>query len=148
MTPHELSALFRRDLMRLRDELSAYTSDAALWKTPAGISNSGGNLCLHLCGNLRHFVGHILGGTAYIRDRDREFAVKDLSSSELLTEIDITMIEILPVLETLTTDQLQDTFPKEFNGVQQSTGFALLHLFGHFSYHLGQINYHRRLTGH
>jgi hypothetical protein len=146
MTPHDLSILFRRDLMRLRDEVNAYDTDSGYWKQAPGITNSGGNLALHICGNLRHFIGHILGGTAYVRDRDREFAVKNISRSELLTEIDITIIEVIPVLETLTADQLTVEFPKEIGGMRHSTGFSLLHFFGHLSYHLGQINYHRRMT--
>jgi uncharacterized damage-inducible protein DinB len=147
MTPHDLSILLRRDLTRLRDEVHAYQTDAALWNQAPGISNSGGNLALHICGNLRHFIGHILGGTAYTRDRDREFAIKNIRRSEILTEIDITIIEVIPVLETMTADQLAGEFPKEIGGIRQTTGFALLHLFGHLSYHLGQVNYHRRMTG-
>jgi hypothetical protein len=147
MTPHDLSILFRRDLMRLREEVNAYESDSGLWKPAPGITNSGGNLALHVCGNLRHFIGHLLGGTSYTRDRDREFAIKNIARSEILTEIDITIIEIIPILETLTADQLTIEFPKEIGGMRQSTGFSLLHLFGHLSYHLGQVNYHRRMTG-
>ena len=146
MTSNDLSMLLHRDLTRLRDEISAYNTDAALWVIAPGILNSGGNLALHLCGNLRHFIGHILGKTSYSRDRDNEFAVKNLSREAILKEIEITITETVPVIHGLTDEQLTSTFPKEFNGMAQSTGYAMLHIFGHLSYHLGQVNYHRRIT--
>ena len=146
MKTTELASLFERDLLKVRTEVLSYTSDSDLWRLTPGISNSAGNLTLHICGNLRHFIGHVLGGSSYIREREKEFSQKDLSREYLAAEIDTTVTEVIPVLKALSADRLELEFPKEISGMKQTTGFALLHLFGHLSYHLGQMNYHRRMA--
>lgn len=147
MQTRDLAILFERDLRRLQTEIGAYADDQALWAPTAGISNPPGNLALHMCGNLRHFIGHILGGSDYIRDRDAEFSATGLSRQEITDIAETTIREIVPVLNRLDPHALSQEFPKEISGMKQTTGFALLHLFGHLSYHLGQVNYHRRITG-
>jgi hypothetical protein len=57
MLQQEFIKLFERDLDKLKQEISAYTNEDDLWKIKDGIANSSGNLCLHLVGNLKHFVG-------------------------------------------------------------------------------------------
>ena len=52
-----LAELYERDLDKLRTEIASYENEPDLWKTDEGISNSAGNLCLHLTGNLKHFFG-------------------------------------------------------------------------------------------
>ncbi|MCB0505039.1 MAG: DinB superfamily protein, partial [Cyclobacteriaceae bacterium] len=59
----ELKELFERDLTQLEKEIDLYKKEEDLWLLPEGISNTGGNLCLHIAGNLQHFIGHVLGGT-------------------------------------------------------------------------------------
>lgn len=56
-----LSMLFRRDLTRLNQQIEAFPDDASLWSVLPGITNSAGNLVLHLEGNLKEFVGRQLG---------------------------------------------------------------------------------------
>ena len=73
-----LAEIFERDLNKVKQEISSYTDEKAIWKTIEGISNSAGNLALHICGNLRHFVGNTLGNSGYIRQRDLEFSSKDI----------------------------------------------------------------------
>jgi hypothetical protein len=84
-----LSELYERDLAKLRTEIESYSNEADLWKTSEGISNSGGNLCQHLTGNLQHFFGAVLGGTGYARNRDAEFASKGTTKADLLADIDV-----------------------------------------------------------
>src|SRR6187399_1419923 len=93
-----LTELYERDLNKLRDEIAQYTDENDLWKTSDGISNSAGNLCLHLTGNLKHFFGAVIGGTGYVRDRDAEFANKNISRSEMLADIDATRNVVLSTL--------------------------------------------------
>lgn len=142
-----LQQIYARELSRLKDEVSLYPDEASLWKTGGEITNSGGNLALHLAGNLRHFFGAVLGGTGYVRKRDNEFSDKGISRADLLAEIDRTAADVQATLAKLTEEDLAKAYPIEVPGHPPSmtTAYFLVHLATHFSYHLGQINYHRRL---
>lgn len=145
MLSRELITLFERDIDKLYKEIEAYTDEKILWQTSNHISNSAGNLCLHLLGNLQAFIGHELGGFDYTRDRDFEFAGKDVPKSQLLSNIlNLKRIMIIS-LEGLDENLITKNYPKEVFGKPMTNEHFLLHLFGHFNYHLGQINYHRRL---
>jgi len=141
-----LKELYERDLNKLREEIALYTSDDDLWKIDGEILNPAGNLCLHLSGNLKHFFGAVLGNSGYVRDRDAEFAKKNVPRSEMLAGIDVTKNIVLSTLAELTEKDLDKPYPIEVFGHPMTTGYFLTHLTTHFNYHLGQINYHRRLV--
>jgi len=141
-----LIELYERDLGKLKDEIQQYADEADLWKTGEGITNSAGNLCLHLTGNLKHFLGAVLGGTGYVRERDAEFANKNVSRSEMLDDIDATLDVVRSTLAGLVENDFDKPYPIEVFGHPMTTGYFLVHLTTHFNYHLGQINYHRRLV--
>jgi hypothetical protein len=143
---HDLKGILMRDLNALRTEINAYPSEAHLWLTPDGISNSAGNLCLHLVGNLNWFIGAQLGNTGYQRNRPLEFSTKDVPREELLQQIDITMAMLRHSLDHITVKQLESDYPLVVFTEPMSTMQFLLHLASHLAYHLGQINYHRRLV--
>ena len=134
-----------REIARLRTEVELYAGDEDVWRLAPGIANSAGTLVLHLCGNLRHFIGVQLGGTDYVRDRDAEFARRGVARGELLAEIARMEEEVGGVLAALDDAVLERTFPQPLYGEDRTTGWMLVHLVQHFTYHLGQINYHRRL---
>jgi len=138
--------LFERDLSKLEQEIAAYETPEGIWRVPAGISNSAGNLCLHLCGNLQHFVGAVLGQTGYVRNRELEFSARNVPTEDLLVLVSSTRRIILTVIAALTADDLEKTYPEKVFSGTMSTGHFLVHLITHLNYHLGQINYHRRLT--
>jgi len=140
-----LQKLFNRDLLKLRKEINAYQEESNLWIVEKSIANSAGNLCLHLLGNLNWFIGAQIGNTGYIRQRDREFGDKDVPRAELIKWIDQSLFDIDASLAKLTEEQLQADFPLNVFGEKTSTEYMMVHLATHFSYHLGQINYHRRL---
>ncbi len=140
-----LAELYERDLTKLRDEVVQYENESDLWKIENGIANSAGNLCLHLTGNLKHFFGAVLGNSGYVRDRDAEFANKDVPRSEMIADIEVTKNVVLSTLAELTEEDLGKPYPIEVFGHPMTTGFFLTHLSTHLNYHLGQINYHRRL---
>lgn len=142
-----LSELFERDLEKLAEEIRLYKDEYDIWKTTSGINNSGGNLCLHLVGNLNHFIGAVLGNTGYIRHRDDEFNLKNVLREDLILNIDNCKLIIKNTLAKLTDADLEKDFPLEKHGEVLSNEHMLLHLFGHLNYHLGQINYHRRMIG-
>lgn len=140
-----LSALFTRDLNKLKAEITAYRNEKVLWEVQEGIANSAGNLCLHLIGNLSGFIGAELGKSGYVRQRDLEFSEKDVPRAVLLEKIDATIIVVAKVVEGLTHEQLSAEFPIPVFKEKTSTQHFLVHLTTHLTYHLGQINYHRRL---
>ena len=140
-----ISTLLIRDLTKLRSEIQSYPDEIEIWVIKEGISNSAGTLCLHLCGNLRHYIGAKLGDSGYVRDRPAEFNDRDVPRTELLTRIDLTIDELRETLEKIGKDQLLAPFPEEVFGYEMTTEFFLIHMHGHLNYHLGQINYHRRL---
>ena len=139
----ELVALFTRDLRRLSQQLAAFPSDEALWQVAPGVTNSAGNLALHLEGNLREYLGRQVGGIAYSRQRPAEFGATGFSRAELIARIDSVRANIIPCLATANLDAL---FPEEVLGLPLTTRQFVLHLLGHLSYHLGQIDYLRRVN--
>ncbi|NOT48391.1 MAG: DUF1572 family protein [Acidobacteria bacterium] len=141
-----LTNLYERDLNKLKTEIDMFPDEADLWKTKGDITNSAGNLCLHLIGNLRHFFGAVLGGTGYVRDRDSEFSTGGVSKTELLAGVDTALADVLATLAGLTDDDFANTYPIEVFDRPLTTGAFLTHLATHLNYHLGQINYHRRMT--
>jgi len=136
--------LLNRDLEKLIKELQAYPNEADLWKVEKGINNSAGSLALHLVGNLNHFIGHILGGTDYKRDREFEFSGTAVPRTELVEKIEQTIKMIDEVVPKLSKERMEQNYEFNFFG-EHSTAFYLMHFATHLSYHLGQINYHRRL---
>lgn len=140
-----LRQLYDRDLSKLKDELGLYADEADLWKVGGEISNPAGNLALHIVGNLKHFFGAVLGDTGYIRDRDAEFSTRGVSLSDIVKAIDETNVVVADTLSKLTEDDLTNEYPIEVFGHPMTTGWFLTHLSTHLTWHLGQINYHRRL---
>ncbi|MBF2707876.1 DUF1572 family protein [Flavobacterium soyangense] len=140
-----LKIIFERDLQKLKNEIELYHDDEAMWFVDEGISNSGGNLCLHIIGNLNAYIGVGLAKTDYVRKRDLEFSLKNIPKTELIEKIEQTLLTVENGLNKLTIEQLNDDFPVVIWGKPTQMGYTLVHLTTHLSYHLGQINYHRRL---
>src|ERR1051325_5929906 len=90
-----------REIGKLEEEIKSFPDEQSLWKTSGEIKNSAGNLCLHLCGNLQHFIGAELGKSGYISNRDAEFSSKNISSETLIEEIRKTKHAVASVLEKL-----------------------------------------------
>lgn len=140
-----LVEIFSRDILKLRDEINNYKDEKALWATAGNISNSAGNLCLHLVGNLNHFIGAVLGNSGYVRQRDDEFSLKNIPRNELIFKIEKTRDVVVSTLTALSEEDLELDFPEKKHDKIPTTNFMLLHLLAHLNYHLGQVNYHRRL---
>ncbi|GAB3952839.1 hypothetical protein GCM10028805_35490 [Spirosoma harenae] len=140
-----LKTLFQRDLIKLRQEISLYKDEKKIWYIEKNIANSAGNLCLHLIGNLNTYIGAEFGKTGYIRNRELEFSLKDIPRTDLITKIEETMETVEKGLSNLTDTQLEAEYPMLVFDKPTSTAYFLVHLMTHLTYHLGQINYHRRL---
>ncbi|MEP7345665.1 MAG: DUF1572 family protein [Gemmatimonadaceae bacterium] len=139
-----LSTIIARDVRTLRREVEAYPDDASLWLTLPTIPNAAGTLVLHLSGNLQYFVGAQLGGNGYVRDREAEFARRDVPRSELLSHVDAALQAVTTTLSRLSDADLDATYPIPFANARVKTADMLIHLATHLTYHLGQIDYHRR----
>ncbi len=137
--------LYDRDIAQLENEIALFNHDENLWKVTGSVINTSGNLCLHLCGNLNAFIGNNLGHTGYVRDRAFEFVGKNVPKEDLLTLSRNTRHTINRSLSKLTDDDLKEKYPVDFLGYEMTTGYGLAHLLAHFSFHLGQINYLRRI---
>jgi uncharacterized damage-inducible protein DinB len=140
-----LNTIFKRELLKLKIEIESYKQESNLWRIEKNIANSGGNLCLHLIGNLNTYIGSTLGQTGYVRNRDAEFTLKNIPRQELIQKIEDTIRVIEQVLPTVTAAQLEKEYPMIVLKEPTSTAYFLVHLATHLTYHLGQINYHRRL---
>ncbi len=142
-----LQTIFREDLQKLKAEISLYTDESRIWIIDKQIANSAGNLCLHLVGNLNNYIGAVIGQTGYIRNRDQEFSLKNIPQAELIKKVEDTIIVVERSLEKLKESDLEKEYPQLVLKEKTSTGFFLVHLAVHLGYHLGQVNYHRRLLG-
>jgi uncharacterized damage-inducible protein DinB len=140
-----LKTLFNRDLNKLKSEIESYKNEANLWIIDKSIANSAGNLCLHLIGNLNTYIGATLGGSNYTRNRELEFSLKNVPKQDLINMIEATIIVVNETLGKITEEQLNSEYPTLVFHEKTSTEFFLVHLTTHLAYHLGQINYHRRL---
>ena len=145
MITESIRSLFSRDLNKLKTEIEAYQNEENLWIIDKSIANSAGNLCLHLVGNINHFIGAQLGNTGYIRHRELEFSLKDVPRAELIEKTEATIAMIDSVLPQLSEDDLKKEYPLIVFESKMTTDYFLIHLVAHLDYHLGQINYHRRL---
>ena len=141
---HFLSS-YLRDLNKLKEEISLYKNENDLWLLKGDIKNSAGNLTLHLIGNLKHFIGAQLGSTGYIRNRDKEFSDRNIPREKMIVEIDEVISMLGKVVSKIKDEDLGKEYPIPFLGEKRTIGYLLLTLVTHLSYHLGQINYHRRL---
>ena len=140
-----LKTLFTRDLNKLKAEIESYQNESKIWYTEKPISNSAGNLCLHIIGNLNTYIGAQIGKTNYIRNRELEFSDKDVPKTVLLTQIEATIQTVNDALSLVSEQDLKKEYPILVFETKTSTEFLLVHLTTHLAYHLGQINYHRKL---
>ncbi|MDQ3426816.1 MAG: DinB family protein [Gemmatimonadota bacterium] len=146
MLVQSVAAILEREMRALQRELEAYPDERELWRLPPGVANSAGTLTLHLTGNLQHYLGAVLGATGYVRDRPAEFAARDVPRVKLLREIEAARAAVRAGTARLREEDLKADFPEVLGGARIQLGEYLVHLVSHFSYHLGQIDYHRRVV--
>lgn len=145
---HDMVLLLTRDLDAFAREIELFPDDELLWKPLPGIVNSAGNLAMHVCGNLNHFIGARLGGTGYVRNREAEFNTRSGARAELIDTLRKTAEVVRSVLPAVTEERLRSDYPEAVGGTTLPCGRFLLHLCTHVTLHLGQAGYLRRaLTG-
>ena len=147
-TINVIRVLLIRELEALIREIEHLPDDASLWKTLPGVTNSCGTLAVHVAGNLQHYIGHVLGGTSYVRNREREFGARSGTREQVVEELRAAIGAVDRTLRELPRAALDQQYPQEVAGVRPRTGVFLAHLVSHTGFHLGQVGYLRRiLTG-
>jgi hypothetical protein len=145
MVNNVLANLYERDLRKLIEEVNLFQNEENLWKTTGTVKNSSGNLTLHIIGGLNHFVGATLANSGYVRDRPQEFARKGVPRHELVAQLEILIPLIRSTLNDLSDAQMDAEFPILFDDAHNSNSYVLIRMYAHLDYHLGQINYLRRI---
>lgn len=141
-----VQAILRRELGAVRRSVEVYPDDASVWAERKGLPNAAGTLVLHVSGNLQHFVGAVLGRSGYMRDRDAEFSRRGVSRADLLAEVDAAALAVEQGMSAISDEAMSDPYPETIAGRTVATGDFLVHLAAHLAYHLGQIDYHRRVV--
>jgi hypothetical protein len=141
-----ISNIILRDLDSLEREIALNPTTDSIWVVKGEVKNSAGNLALHLCGNLQHYIGAVLGQTGYVRDRPKEFSLKGISAKDLVLEIIRTKEAIRFTFPKIDPTTLEKEYPEKVFADPMTTEYFLIHLSTHLGYHLGQVNYHRRLV--
>jgi hypothetical protein len=145
-TSYDIATILLRELEGFSREVSMFPDDLSLWSTVPGVANSAGNLALHVAGNLHHFVGAILGGDSYVRNREAEFGRRSGTREEVVAELQRTAEIVRKTLGEFPEKRLSEDFPELLMGMRIRTGLFLLHLCAHAGFHLGQAGYLRRMV--
>lgn len=141
-----LIQLFEADLTKLSDALNLYKDEESVWQTKEGHKITGGNLCLHTTGNLLHFIGAVLGDSGFVRNRNAEFSLKNISRLKLLERIEDTRTVVRDTLEQISKKELDKVYPQQILDEPVTTKYFLVYLLNQLNYHIGQIDYHRELV--
>jgi hypothetical protein len=137
-----LADFYERDIRKLIEEVNLFKNEEDLWRTEGSVKNSVGNLALHIIGGLNHLVGATLARTQYVRDRDKEFTSKGVKREDLVAGLEA----LIPMInETLNAQDLNAEYPAFFDKPKTTIGYVLVQLLAHLNYHLGQVNYLRRI---
>lgn len=140
-----IADLFQRDIDKLIEEINLFKKEKNIWKIKGTVKNTAGNLTLHLLGNLNHFIGRTLGHTDYIRRREDEFSIKGIPREKLVTDLILLKETIKNSLEKISIEDMKKEFPLKIKEEVLTVELMLIFLLNHFNYHLGQVNYLRRL---
>ncbi len=141
-----LANFYERDLRKLMEEVNLFRNEEDLWKTQGSVKNSCGNLVLHIIGGLNFLIGATLAQTGYVRDRDQEFIRKGVERKVLVAQLEELIQMINKTVDALTPEQMETEFPIFFDRPKTTTSYVLIQLLLHLNYHLGQVNYLRRIV--
>ena len=136
---------YERDIRKVIEEVNLFKNEENLWKIHGSVKNSSGNLVLHIIGGLNHLIGATLAKTGYVRDRDQEFKRKGVARKDLVEQLEKLIPMINETVAALTQEQMESEYPIFFDKPNTSTSYVLMQLLLHLNYHLGQINYLRRI---
>ena len=140
-----LAEFYERDIRKLIEEVNLFNNEQNLWRITGSVKNSSGNLVLHIVGGLNHFFGATLAKSGYVRNRDLEFSQKGVGRNDLVNQLEALIPMVTQTLHSLTPEQMDAEFPIFFDKPRSSTTYVMVQLLAHLNYHLGQVNYLRRV---
>ncbi|MBB6129735.1 DinB family protein [Mucilaginibacter lappiensis] len=140
-----LAVFYERDLRKLIEEVNLFKNEEDLWRTQGTVKNSAGNLVLHLIGGLNHLIGATLAQSGYVRNRDLEFSSRGVKREELVADLEKLILMINRAINGFTPEQMEAEYPGFFDKPNTSVSYVLVQLLAHLNYHLGQVNYIRRV---
>ena len=119
-------------------------SEDQIWARSSDNENAVGNLVLHLCGNIRQWIGSRVAGLPDIRTRDAEFAARaGLGRAELKERLRATVAETADQIRAVTPERLETN--TRIQGYQVTVLEAIYHVVEHFAHHAGQIIFATKL---
>ena len=137
-----LALFYERDIRKLIEEVQLFNDEENLWRIKPGINNPAGNLVLHITGGTNYWIGTQLADIGYVRHRSQEFSARGVERKLLIAGLEALIPMVKQVCES--TD-LDAEFPIPFDDAKRTNGYLLLQLLAHLNYHLGQVNYLRRM---
>jgi hypothetical protein len=140
-----LANFYERDIRKLIEEINLFQNEENLWRTHGSVRNSCGTLALHIIGGTNYLIGTTLAHTGYVRDRDNEFTDRGVKRKDLVSQLEALIPMINKTLTGFTSEQMEANYPIMFDGATRSNYYVLIQLLAHLNYHLGQINYLRRI---
>ena len=140
-----LADFYERDIRKLIEEINLFRNEENLWRTEGSVKNSCGNLILHIIGGLNYLIGATLAHTGYVRNREQEFIRKGVERKELVTQLEELIPMINKTLNDLSRGDMETEYPIFFDKSKTSISYVLTQLLLHLNYHLGQVNYLRRI---
>jgi Protein of unknown function (DUF1572) len=140
-----LANFYERDLRKLIEEINLFQDEDNLWKIRGNVKNPAGNLALHIIGGLSYLIGTNLAGTGYVRDRNLEFTRTGVKREELVAGLESLIPMIQTTLSSFTPQQMEAEYPILFDDEKNSNTYVLTQLLVHLNYHIGQVNYLRRV---
>jgi len=145
MLSNVLANFYERDIRKLIDEISLFNNEENLWRTEGSVKNSSGNLALHIIGGLNYLIGTTLAHTGYVRDREQEFISKGVQRKVLVMQLEALILMINKTVKALTPEDMEAEYPIFFDKPKTSVSYVLVQVLLHLNYHLGQVNYLRRV---
>ena len=139
-----------RKLLQLTERIGvclSKLSDEQVWARGSENANAIGNLVLHLCGNVRQWICHGVGGAPDMRQRDEEFNARGgVPVAELQSRLQGVVNEAVAVINALTPADLETITHVQKYDITKCE--AIYHVVEHFSQHTGQIIFATKfLTG-
>lgn len=118
--------------------------DGQVWLRHSGNENAIGNLVLHLCGNVRQWIGHAVAGNPDQRDRDSEFDARGgLGKADLLHKLDEVVDAAVNSIRTLPPARLEEQ--TEVQKYHVTILEVIYHVVEHFAQHTAQIIFATKL---
>jgi len=145
MTTKELARLYKRDIERFITEIELFNDENNLLKTKGSAKNSSGNLTLHIIGGLSFHIGVTLANLDFVRNRNQEFIRKGVPRESMTAQLSNLIPLIVDTITSMPDRQLNELHPNLYDGQNETIGYVLTQILLHLNYHLGQINYLRRM---